>query len=162
MPKNSAQSHQLGATGRHDSLLSMKRYAGVDYGTKRIGLAVGDDVTRIASPVTTVDTAGSITQQAAAVRRAAQSYDFDAWVVGLPLNMDDTEGPSAKAARAFGEALADQSGLPVFYMDERLSSHAATELLLPAELTRKKKKARVDRVAAQVLLQSFLDGDVLG
>jgi len=135
----------------------MQRFLGIDHGTKRIGLAVGDDVTRMASPLTTVDAGGTLAQQAAAVQQAAKGYDFDVVVVGLPLNMDDTEGPAARTARAFGDILAKQMALPVEYIDERLSTCAADELLLPAELTRKKKRARVDRVAAQVLLQSFLD-----
>jgi len=135
----------------------MKRFLGVDCGSKRIGLAVGDDVTRMASPLTTVEVQGSVTQQVAAVVQAARGYDFDALVVGLPLNMDDSEGPASKSARKFGEALAQAMTLPISFMDERLSTHAASDLLLPAGLTRKKMRARVDRVAAQVLLQAFLD-----
>lgn len=135
----------------------MKRFLGVDCGSKRIGLAVGDDATRMASPLTTVEVQGTVAQQVAAVVQAAKGYDFDALVVGLPLNMDDSEGPASKSARKFGEALAQAMALPLSFMDERLSTHAASDLLIPAGLTRKKMRARVDRVAAQVLLQAFLD-----
>ena len=88
--------------------------------------------------------------------RAAE-YEVEAFVVGLPLNMDDTEGKQAKIARRFGDELARATGKPVRFWDERLSSVAARELLEGAKLTRKKRKARIDRVAAQVILQSFLD-----
>ncbi len=71
--------------------------------------------------------------------------------------MDDTEGPQAKIVRTFGEALHAMTDSTIHYVDERLSSVAAEELIRPAGLTRKKKKARIDRVAAQVILQTFLD-----
>ncbi len=80
-----------------------------------------------------------------------------ALVVGLPLNMDGSEGDQAKLTRRFGDKLAQVSGLAVHYWDERLSSVTARRLMIPAELSRKKRKARLDRVAAQVILQSFLD-----
>lgn len=138
-------------------LAPVKRYLGIDYGSKRIGLALGDDITRVAVPLATVEAAGSLEQQVAAVRRAARDYEVHALVIGLPLNMDDSEGPAAAAALAFGTALGRITGLPVSYVDERLSTRTASDLLIPAGLTRKKKKSRVDRVAAQVLLQTFLD-----
>ena len=77
-------------------------------------------------------------------------------VVGRPLNMDGTEGPQARQTRAFGDRLAQDTGLPVHYFVERLSSIAAAERLQAADLTRKKTKARKDRVAAQVILEGFL------
>ena len=82
-----------------------------------------------------------------------------ALVLGLPLNMDGTVGPQAKLVQAFGTVLAAQTGLDVHYVDERLSSFAADELLRPAELTRKKKKGVQDAVAAAVILQTFLSED---
>ena len=136
----------------------MTRYLGIDYGTKRIGLAVGDDVSRIASPVEMVPATGSPADHATAVLRVADDYGVDAFVVGLPMNMDDSEGPQARLTRNFGDAVAAATGKPVHYFDERLSSLAADELLQPAELTRKKKKKRRDSVAAQVILQGFLEG----
>ncbi len=135
----------------------MARFLGIDYGTKRIGLAVSDADARIVTPLTTLPTRGTPAESAAAVVALAKEYDVDAFVLGLPLNMDDTEGKQAKITRSFGAELTRLTALTVHYFDERLSSFAAEELLLPAELTRKKKKARLDRVAAQVILQSFLD-----
>jgi len=134
----------------------MASYLGIDYGTKRIGLAVGDDVTQTASPVTTVASRQNTGRDAENIAAVATEYGVTALVVGLPLNMDSTEGPQAKLARAFGEALAKQTGLQVHYVDERLSSFTADDLLRPAELTRKKKKGVQDAVAAAVILQTFL------
>lgn len=136
----------------------MQRFLGIDYGTKRIGLAVGDDRDRFASPVKTVEARGGIDNHVQAVLLVAGEFDFDAFVIGLPINMDDSEGKQAKLTRKFGDSLAKAGGKPVHYFDERLSSHAAEELLAPAEFTRKKQKARLDAVAAQVILQGFLDG----
>ena len=128
------------------------RWLAIDPGTKRIGLAVGS-----ASPVKSVP-AEPRTAALADIKAAVEAYGVGAIVVGLPLNMDDSEGAQAKIARAFGQRIADATGKPVHYCDERLSTVEALALLVPAGLTRKKKKARVDRVAAQVMLQAFLDG----
>jgi len=130
----------------------------VDYGTKRIGLAISDGRGVIASPLTTVSARGSLVEQVETVVDAVHEFDVDALVVGLPVNMDDTEGGQAAITRRYGGALGTRFGKPVHYFDERLSTVAADEMLRPAELTRKKRKARTDAVAAQVILQSFLDG----
>ena len=135
----------------------MKRFLGIDHGTKRVGLAVGDDRAKIASPIARVDVRGDAAEQVQSVLTAARDHDVDAFVVGLPVNMDDSEGGQAKLARVFGEELARATGKPVHFFDERLSSHAADDLLRPAELSRKKRKSRQDAVAAQVILQEFLD-----
>ena len=135
----------------------MTCYLGIDYGTRRIGLAVGDDDIGVAYPISIVPATGQVSQDALAVLRSATEYDVDAYVVGLPLNMDGSEGPQAKLTRRFGKQLAAKSGKDVHYTDERLSSATADELLAPADLTRKKHKARRDAVAAQVILQTYLD-----
>ena len=77
--------------------------------------------------------------------------------MGLPLNMDGTEGSSAAEARRFGDAVVRQLGLPVDYWDERLTTTAANRVLLEADLSREKRKAVVDRVAAALILQGWLD-----
>lgn len=135
----------------------MPRYLGIDYGTKRIGLAVGDSEARLVTPLRMVQPGPALEAQVRAVLAVAAEYEIDGFVVGLPLNMDDTEGPQAKLTRTFGDALARAADLTVQYYDERLSSCAAEELLLDAELTRNKKRARIDSVAAQVILQGFLE-----
>ncbi|UCC29505.1 MAG: Holliday junction resolvase RuvX [Phycisphaerales bacterium] len=135
----------------------MPRFMGIDYGTKRIGLAVGDTDAGVASPAETIDARAGVTDQVRAVGSAAREYQVDAFVIGLPLNMDGTEGDQAKVTREFGEALARTTGRPVHYWDERLSSRSARELLQPAGLTHKKRRAVEDSIAAQVILQGFLD-----
>jgi putative Holliday junction resolvase len=129
----------------------------IDHGAKRIGLAVGDTETNLAAPVLGVPGSGSPQQDARAVLAASREYGADEFVLGLPLNMDDSEGPQARIVRGFGNALEQLSGLPVHYWDERLSSETAREKMIPAELTRKKRKARLDGIAAQAILQEFLD-----
>ena len=135
----------------------MTRFLGIDYGAKRIGLAVGDDVTRLASPIGVIRSCGRCDDDIGTMVETAREYGVDAYVLGLPLNMDDTEGPQARLIRRFGEVLARETGRPVHYYDERLSSRTADEMLRPAELTRKKKKRVADAVAAQVILQGFID-----
>jgi len=130
---------------------------GIDHGGKRIGLAVSDAAGRMALPVCTIEAKGTLTQRVEAVLAAANEYEIDGFVVGLPLNMDDSEGPQAKLARTFGEELGKSSGKPVHYQDERLSSATADERLQSGDYTRKKHKARRDRISAQIILQQFLD-----
>ena len=140
----------------------MTRYLGIDHGSRRIGLAVGDSRTTIASPLATIKARGRADDDVRAIRESISNYDIDAFVVGLPLNMDGTEGPQAKLTRRFGKELARATELPVHYWDERLTTNAARELMILGELTRKQRKNRVDRVAAQVMLQSFLDARAAG
>ncbi|MBI4717804.1 MAG: Holliday junction resolvase RuvX [Planctomycetes bacterium] len=134
------------------------RYLGIDYGSRRIGLAVGDTATRVATPLATLAVYGGVREQVRMVAKYATDYDCQILVVGLPLNMDGTEGPQARQSRAFGEELHLGTGLPVHFCDERLSTDTAEELLRPGDFTIKQKKGRLDRVAAQVMLQGYLDG----
>jgi putative Holliday junction resolvase len=138
----------------------MTRFIAIDHGTKRIGLAFGDDEAKIAMPITTVAACKNAADTLAAILKVAKEYEPDEYIVGLPINMDCSEGPQAKLTRSFGQKLAHATRCPVHFVDERLSSKAARGMLAPAELTRKKLKARVDRVAAQVILQCFLDGQL--
>jgi putative Holliday junction resolvase len=130
---------------------------GIDYGSKRIGLAISDAAQRMALSLETLDATPNTARNVEAIRKVAEEHDVDAFVVGLPLNMNDSEGPQAKLIRTFGQALSKASQKPVHYQDERLSSVTADDLLQPGEFTNKKHKARRDRVAAQVILQQFLD-----
>jgi len=134
----------------------MTCYLAIDHGGKRIGLAVAEDVMRMPAPVRIVPGAGDIAKDIAAVLPVAAEYGADAFVLGLPLNMDGTEGPQSKLVRQFGAALGKEPGKPVYYVDERLSSVAADEMLRPAELTHKKKKNVQDAVAAAVILKTYL------
>jgi putative Holliday junction resolvase len=135
----------------------MACFLGIDYGEKRIGLAVGESRLAVASPLAAIQARSHIAHDVRTILRRASSYEIKAFVIGLPLNMDGTEGEQARLTRRFGDQLARETTLPVHYWDERLSSVTARELVLPAELTRKQRKNRLDCVAAQVILQSFLE-----
>lgn len=136
----------------------MPRYLGVDHGRKRIGLAIGEAETGLATALRQFNSSGTAKGDAAEFRRVIEEYGIDAVVIGLPLNMDGTEGEQAKLVRRYGQTLARELNRPIEFWDERLSSAAADELLNEREeLTTKKRKARRDALAAQSILQSFLD-----
>jgi putative holliday junction resolvase len=130
------------------------RYLAIDCGQRRTGLAVGDDETRIATPLRVLE-AASPWARLAAIARAAGDEQADALLLGLPLNMDGSEGGPAREARALAQQLEQATGLPVRLVDERLSSHEADARLAGRGLTRGKKKQRRDAVAAAVILQTY-------
>ena len=136
----------------------MARYLGIDYGSKRIGLAVSDNDARIASPLRQVIENGNKSDVIQRIRKIVDEYDIEAVVLGLPLMMDGREEEQARRTRRFGDVLAKELDLAVEYWDERLSSAAADSLLDEREeLTTKKRKARRDALAAKTILQGFLD-----
>jgi putative Holliday junction resolvase len=130
---------------------------GIDYGLRRIGLAIGDDVARNAMPLEQIAATGDPARDADAVIAAANDYDASLFVVGLPLNMDDSEGRQSDLSRRFAEALQQRGDRPVHMVDERLTSFGADEVLNQAELTKRMRKANRDRLAAQIVLQRFFD-----
>lgn len=132
------------------------RLLGVDYGSVRVGLAVCDAGRTIASPLATYRRRGR-EPDAAFFRQLMVREDIGGLVVGLPIHMDGREGQKAAEARAYGAWLADTTGLPVAFWDERCTTVAAEEHLWEAGLTHKRRKARRDQVAAQLVLQSYLD-----
>lgn len=140
----------------HVIIPAMGRLLGVDYGTKRVGLAVSTLDQAIASPLAnytrqneSLDTRHFIT--------IVSEYQIQALVVGLPLHVNGDEGRKAKESRAYGKWLSGISQLPVTYWDERYTSMVADEYLLGAQLSRDQRKKRLDMVAAQIMLQSYLD-----
>ena len=139
--------------------IAIMRYLGVDYGSKRIGLAVCDDLEISAGPLAQIEGSGpgNLPADALAVAKMAQDYNVDEYVVGLPYNMDGSVGPQGLLCQEFAQALAQATGKQVHLFDERLSSEAAEAKLLSAGLTKKKRKARTDMLAAAIILQSFLD-----
>ena len=130
------------------------RYLAIDYGTKRIGLAVCDPAETIASPLGVIERQADLTQKIAEV---VESEGVEAVVLGLPLNMDDSAGPQAKLVFRFAEQLEESLNIPVYFQDERLSSFGAEEKLASADFTRKKKRKHLDAVAAAEILQAFLE-----
>ena len=131
---------------------------GFDYGDRRTGVAVSDASGFLAGGVTTI-TASSMTKTAEEALRLVGKLRAEIAVVGLPLNMDGSEGKRAETARAFGAMLASLSGgkLPVVFCDERLSTVEAHGILSEVDVRRKKRKKVVDTLAAELILQSYLD-----
>lgn len=138
------------------------RYLAIDLGDKRTGFAVGDAITRIVTPLEVVEAADRgqllaqiqrvVSEQLGPARRAGLAEI----IVGLPLNMDGSEGPAAKAAREFGAKIAESTGHTVRYVDERLSSVQADWEMSRSGLTRGEKKARRDARAAAAILRDYL------
>ena len=138
------------------------RYLAVDYGTRRVGLAMSDESGRFVSPLEVLEI-HTPRQAAERVAQFAGREGAVALVVGLPLNMDDTEGPAAKAVRDWSRELASLVGVAVILVDERLSSFDAEQSLIARKrggekITRQSKKRRLDALAAASFLRAFLDG----
>jgi putative Holliday junction resolvase len=133
------------------------RYLGVDLGRARIGLALADDVLRTARPLRVVLRRGE-EADLAAIAEAARDYEVERAILGLPLNMDGSEGASARLARAFAPRLEAALGVPVELFDERLSTFEAETRLRDRGFSAKDSRARVDAEAAAVILQGWLDG----
>jgi putative Holliday junction resolvase len=132
------------------------RLLGVDYGSVRVGLAVSDPEGRIASPLTTYGRRDR-EQDGRYFKKLVAEEEIGALVVGLPVHMSGQEGGKAAEARQFGKWLAEVTGLSVVFFDERFTTVEAENFLLAAGLTSKRRKERRDRVAAQILLQAYLD-----
>ncbi len=130
------------------------RYLAIDYGSKRTGLAICDPAEMIASPLAVIEGQKKLLGK---IADAVRNENVGAVVLGLPLNMDDSQGPAAKLVFEFAEQLKKLLDVPIYFQDERLSSFGAEEKLSAAELTRGGKKKRLDAVAAAEILQSFLD-----
>ena len=132
------------------------RLLGIDLGTKTIGLALSDVERRIATPLETLKRT-KFTPDADAIRRVVDRFGVGGLVVGLPLNMDGTEGPRSQATRAFVRNLKPLVKIPVAFWDERLSTMAVTRTLIDADASRARRSALVDKMAAAYILQGALD-----
>jgi len=132
------------------------RLAGVDYGTVRIGIAVTDRDRRLASPYENY-TRGGPKADAEYFCRIAIEEGIVGFVVGLPVHTSGEESQKSIEARQFGAWLTEVTGLPVRYFDERFTSVEAERYLLDAQMTRKKRKKRLDMLAAQIMLAAYLE-----
>lgn len=133
-----------------------ERLLGLDPGSKTVGLAVSDSGLRVASPIGAMPR-GRLAADAAAISRLAQERGIGGMVMGLPLNMDGSEGPRARSARDRALALAGATGLPVAFQDERMSTMAVERAMIAADLSRKKRARKIDGAAAAYILQAALD-----
>ncbi|MBN8997779.1 MAG: Holliday junction resolvase RuvX [Rhizobiales bacterium] len=129
---------------------------GLDLGTKTIGLAISDAGRRIASPLRTI-LRTKFRADAEALLKTAAEHRIAALVLGLPLNMDGSEGPRVQATRAFARNLGQLTPLPILFWDERLSTAAVTRTLLEADASRRRRDEVVDKMAAAYILQGVLD-----
>ncbi len=136
----------------------MSRVLGVDYGTKRVGLAISDGLGMTARPLDVVSRS-ELTQ---ALRQIAAEYDLSEVVVGLPTGLRGTEGDSALRARELAVEVADLLGVEVTLVDERFTSRIAEGALLESGMKRRDRKETVDKVAAAIILQTYLDSRASG
>ena len=132
------------------------RLLAIDPGKVRLGLAISDAERRLASPLTTY-TRRTMEQDARFLKKIIDDEEIGQLVIGLPVHLDGREGEQAKAARAFGAWLQDLTGLPCVFFDERFTTLEAESALWDAGLSHKKRKQRRDQVAAQILLQTYLE-----
>ena len=130
--------------------------AGLDLGTKTIGVAVSDGLRHIASPLRVIRRT-KFTEDAAALLAVTEERGIVGLVLGLPRNMDGSEGPRAQSTRAFARNLERLTPLPIGFWDERLSTVAAERILLEADTSRARRATVIDQVAAGLILQGFLD-----
>jgi len=138
------------------ALPPMRAIAGLDLGTVTIGVAVSDLLRQVASPLETVKRR-KFTLDAARLIEIAQARNLGGLVLGLPLNMDGSEGPRCQSTRAFARNLERLTPLAITFWDERLSTVAAERALLEADTSRKRRAEVIDHVAAGYILQGLLD-----
>ena len=134
----------------------MGRVVALDLGSKRVGVAVSDPLGLTAQGLATLPRRGEAAD-IDAIRRLLGEYDAERLIIGLPLALNGTEGPAAAAARQFGDTVAAAVTVPVDLWDERLTTVQAERVLLDAGVRRQKRRSHIDRLAAVLILQSWLD-----
>jgi putative Holliday junction resolvase len=142
--------------GLRTNLVPGARLLGLDLGEKTIGIALSDTLLTVASPLTTRKRT-KFAADCAALQALLAEHGAGGLVIGLPLNMNGSEGPSAQSARAFARNFSARSEAPVLLWDERLSTAAVTRTLLAADTSRRRRAELVDKLAAAWLLQGALD-----
>lgn len=136
--------------------VSGMRALGLDIGSVRIGVAVSDPSGRIASPLAVLD-ARALASDATPLVELVEDYEAEVLVVGMPLTLGGEEGPQAREVRAAAEHLSEAAGLPVAFVDERLSSEEARRSMAASGLSEKEQRGNLDKVAAAIILQGWLD-----
>lgn len=135
----------------------MKRIMAVDFGDVRTGLAVSDTLGMLANGIGYVKS-NYMPKTAELVAEKAREYDLEKIVIGLPINMNGTQGPRAEHAREFGKLLEEKlDGIPIEFFDERCSTMAAHTIMNFTDTRGKKRKEAVDTLSAQIILQNYLD-----
>jgi putative Holliday junction resolvase len=142
--------------GPPDDLPHQGRIAGIDFGTVRIGVAITDPAQQLASPLDNY-TRRSLDADAAYFRKLAAEERLAGFVVGLPVHTSGYESEKSQQSRQFARWLAETTSLPVRLFDERYTSVQAEEALQAAGLTKKRRKERLDKLAAQIMLVAYLE-----
>jgi putative Holliday junction resolvase len=143
------------------AFIPRKRIAGIDYGTVRIGIAIGDEETRIGSPFETYNRR-TLALDTSYFQKLAKQEAIALFVVGLPVHLSGDESQKSYEARQFAAWLHESTSVPIELFDERFTSSHAEQILLSAELTKKKRKARLDSLAAQILLTAYFESTSRG
>lgn len=135
------------------------RILGLDFGSKTVGVAVSDGLLLTAQGVETIERKdeNKLRKTCARIKELIAEYEITEIVLGLPKNMNNTEGERVEKTKAFGEMLERRTGLPVHYWDERLTTVAAEQILIESGVRRENRKAVIDKVAAGLILQGYLD-----
>ena len=133
---------------------------GLDIGEKRIGIAISDPLAITAQGFGVYHRVGSFIKDLEYLANVIKDRQVDGVVLGLPKNMNGSEGPMAEKIRKFGTELAGKIAVPVLYWDERLSTGSAQKALIEADMSRAKRRNTVDKVAAVIILQNFLDSKI--
>ncbi len=135
------------------------RILGLDFGSKTVGVAVSDGLLLTAQGVETIERKdeNKLRKTAARIEELVKDYEVTTIVMGLPKNMNNTEGERVEKTKAFGEMLERRTGLPVVYWDERLTTVAAEQVLMETGVRRENRKAVIDKIAACFILQGYLD-----
>ena len=135
------------------------RILGLDFGSKTVGVAVSDGLLLTAQGVETIERKdeSKLRKTCARIEELIAEHEITEIVLGLPKNMNNTEGERVEKTKAFGEMLERRTGLPVHYWDERLTTVAAEQILMESGVRRENRKAVIDKVAAGLILQGYLD-----
>ena len=135
------------------------RILGLDFGSKTVGVAVSDGLLLTAQGVETIERKdeNKLRKTCARIEELIAEYEITEIELGLPKNMNNTEGERVEKTKAFGEMLERRTGLPVHYWDERLTTVAAEQILMESGVRRENRKAVIDKVAAGLILQGYLD-----
>ena len=133
-----------------------QRLLGLDLGEKTIGLALSDVTRMIATPMETLKR-GKFTRDAETLARLIAEHDVGALIIGLPINMDGSEGPRCQSVRQFAANILGRMEIDIAFWDERLSTAAVTRTMIEADISRAKQKQAVDKLAAAYILQGALD-----
>ena len=135
------------------------RIMGLDFGSKTVGVAISDPLFLTAQGIEIVrrKSQGKLRQTLARIEELKEEYEVGKIVLGFPKNMNNTEGERVEKTKAFGEMLERRTGLPVHYWDERLTTVAAEQILMESGVRRENRKAVIDKVAAGLILQGYLD-----